>query len=85
MTERHHNFTPKIIIFQKAMCAKNASPRAEVHPKFSDQLIQGYIGGEIFFSQNGSWRVSKDPSFYVDFKYVNLPLGQNASKKRYSR
>jgi hypothetical protein len=30
---------PKIIIFQKITYAKNASPRAELHLKFSDQLI----------------------------------------------
>jgi hypothetical protein len=28
---------------------------------------------ENFFSQKGSCRVSKNPSFYVDFKNVNLP------------
>jgi hypothetical protein len=28
---------------------------------------------KIFFSQKGSCRVSKNPSFYVDFKNVNLP------------
>jgi hypothetical protein len=52
---------------------KNASPRAELHLKFSDQLIDALIGGEIFFSQNGSCRVSKCPSFCVDFNNVNLP------------
>jgi hypothetical protein len=52
---------------------KNASPRAELHLKFSDQLIDALIGGDNFFSQNGSCRVSKCPSFCVDFKTVNLP------------
>jgi hypothetical protein len=28
---------------------KNVSSRAEVHPKFSDQLIEALIGGEILF------------------------------------
>jgi hypothetical protein len=56
---------------------KNASTRAELHLKFSDQLIDALIGGEKFFSQNGSCRVSKCPSFCVDFKNVNLPWGQN--------
>jgi hypothetical protein len=42
---------------------KNASQRAEVNPKFSDELIDALIGGENFFSQNKSCRVSKDPSF----------------------
>jgi hypothetical protein len=37
---------------------KNASPRAELHLKFSDQPIEVLIGGENFFSyQNGSCRV----------------------------
>jgi hypothetical protein len=34
---------------------------------------QPVVGGENFFSQNGSCRVSKYPSFCVDFKNVNLP------------
>jgi hypothetical protein len=42
---------PKIIIFQTQLVEKNASPRAEVDPKFSDQLIEALIGGEIFFSK----------------------------------
>jgi hypothetical protein len=29
--------------------------------------------GEIFFSQNKSCRVTKDPPFWVDFKNINLP------------
>jgi hypothetical protein len=45
----------------------------ELHLKFSDQLIEALIGGEIFFSPNGSCQVSKCPSFCVDFKNVNLP------------
>jgi hypothetical protein len=52
---------------------KNAFLRAELHLKFSDQLIGALIGGEIFSPQNGSCRVSKCPSFCVDFKNVNLP------------
>jgi hypothetical protein len=52
---------------------KNVSPRAELHLKFSDQLSEVLIGGENFFSQIGSCRVSKCPSFQVDFKNVNLP------------
>jgi hypothetical protein len=32
---------------------KNVSLRAEVHQKFSDQLIEALIGGEIFFPQKG--------------------------------
>jgi hypothetical protein len=31
MMEQNHNFTPKGIMFQKTMCAKNVSPCAEVH------------------------------------------------------
>jgi hypothetical protein len=49
---------------------KNAFLRAELHLKFYDQ-----------FSQNGSCRVSKCPSFCVDLKNVNIPLCQNAPKK----
>jgi hypothetical protein len=73
---------PKIIIFQKITCAKNASPCAELPLKFSDQLIEALIGGANFFSQNGPCRVSKCPSFCVDFQNVNLPWGQNAPKKK---
>jgi hypothetical protein len=40
---------PKIIITQKITCAKNAFLRAELHLKFSDQLIEALIEGEIFF------------------------------------
>jgi hypothetical protein len=32
--------------------------------------------GENFFSQNKACRVSKDPSFLVDFKNINLPCGK---------
>jgi hypothetical protein len=53
----------KIIIFKKITCVKNASPCAEVSSKFSDQLIEALIGGDIFFSQNKSCRVTKEPSF----------------------
>jgi hypothetical protein len=52
---------------------KNASLRAELHLKFSDQLIEALIGGENFFPQKGSCRVSKCPSFCVVFKNANLP------------
>jgi hypothetical protein len=31
------------------MCKNKWSPRAEVHLKFSDQLIQGKIWGEKYF------------------------------------
>jgi hypothetical protein len=72
-TDQNYIDMPKIIIFQKITYAKNASPRAELHLKFSDQLIDALIGGEIFFSQNGSCRLSKCPSFCVDLKNVNLP------------
>jgi hypothetical protein len=41
----------KIMIFQKITCAKNAFLRAELHLKFSDQLIEALIGGDIFFSK----------------------------------
>jgi hypothetical protein len=30
-----------LTVFQKTMCTKNASPRAEVYRMFADQLIQG--------------------------------------------
>jgi hypothetical protein len=49
----------KIIIFQKITCVKNASPRAELHLKFSDQLIEALIGSEkCFFSK---WVLSGIP------------------------
>jgi hypothetical protein len=32
---------------------KNVSSRAEVHPKFSHQLIEALVGGEIFFLKIG--------------------------------
>jgi hypothetical protein len=44
---------PKIIIFQKITCAKNAFLRAELPLKFSDQLIEALIGGEIIFLKMG--------------------------------
>jgi hypothetical protein len=34
---------PKIIIFQKITSAKNASPRGELHLKFSDQLTEHFL------------------------------------------
>jgi hypothetical protein len=43
----------KIIIFQKITFAKNAFLRAELHLKFSDQLIEPLTGGEIFFLKMG--------------------------------
>jgi hypothetical protein len=48
-TDQNYIDMPKIIIFQKITCAKNASPRAELHLKLSDQLIEALIGGDIFF------------------------------------
>jgi hypothetical protein len=53
MTEQIHNFRPKRMIFQKTMCTKKCSPRAEFYRKFADQLIQGKIGGENFFLKMG--------------------------------
>jgi hypothetical protein len=45
-TDENYIDMPKIIIFQKITCAKNnLSPRAELHLKFSDQLIEALIGG----------------------------------------
>jgi hypothetical protein len=38
-------------ILKNNLCKKNASPCAEVNSKFSDQLIEALIGGEIFFSK----------------------------------
>jgi hypothetical protein len=37
--------------------------------------------GEIFFSWNRSYRVSKNREFYADFKNANLSYWQNAPKK----
>jgi hypothetical protein len=36
-------------ILKNNLCVKNASPRAEVNPKFSDQLIGALIGVKFFF------------------------------------
>jgi hypothetical protein len=52
-TDQNYIDIPKIIIFQKITYAKNASPRAELHLKFSDQLIDAFIGGENFFLKMG--------------------------------
>jgi hypothetical protein len=41
---------------------KNASPRAELHLKFSDQLIEALIGGENFFLKMG----------HVGYQHVRL-------------
>jgi hypothetical protein len=72
-TDQNYVDMPKIIIFQQITCAKKAFLRPELHLKFSDQLTEALIGGEICFSQKGSCKVSKCPSFCVDFKNVNLP------------
>jgi hypothetical protein len=73
---------PKIIIFQKITCAKkNASPRAELHLKFSDQLIQALIGGEIFFFSKWAMSGIKMSVFCADFKNVNLPWDKMRLKK----
>jgi hypothetical protein len=42
-------------------------------------------GSEIFLFTIWTSSVSKNSEFYVDFKNINLPLWQNAPKKRYSR
>jgi hypothetical protein len=49
--------------FKKQLGFENVSSRAEVHSKICDQLIETVILGEIFFSQNKSCRVTKDPPF----------------------
>jgi hypothetical protein len=59
--------------FKKQLGFENVSSRAEVHSKMCDHLIETFIGCDIFFSQNKSCRVAKDPPFSVDFKNINLP------------
>jgi hypothetical protein len=65
---------PKIMIFQKITCGKNASPRAEPHLKFSDQLIEALIGVKFFFSK---WVMSgiKMSVFLRRFQKCKLTLG----------
>jgi hypothetical protein len=48
-------------------------------------LVKHYIRVKIFFFTMGTYWVSKDAEFYVEFKNVNLPLYKIASKKNYWR
>jgi hypothetical protein len=72
-TDYNQIWHQKETYFKKQLGFGNVSSRAEVYSKICDQLIDTLIGGEFFFSQNKSSRVSKDPPFRVDFKNINLP------------
>jgi hypothetical protein len=57
-------YTKGSYIFSKTTSAKNVSSRAEVHPKFFDQMVEALKGG---------W-VKICPFLHtVDLKNVNLP------------
>ena len=45
--------------------------------------VKHYIRVKIFFFTMGTYWVSKDAEFHVEFKYVNLPLYKIAPKKSY--
>jgi hypothetical protein len=65
---------PKIIIFQKITCAKNVFLRAELHLKFSNQLIEALIGGEIFFFSKWAMLGIKMSVFLRRFKKCKLTV-----------
>jgi hypothetical protein len=48
MTDQNEHSIPKRVIFKKTTSAKNVSSRAEVYPKFTNQLIEAYLRGENF-------------------------------------
>jgi hypothetical protein len=50
------------------------SPRAEVNPKFSDQLIKALIGGENFFLSKGSHVGYQKIRFLRRFQKYKLAL-----------
>ena len=53
-------------------------------PEIFGQALQYILfKREIFFFTIGTYLVSKDADFYVEFKNVNLPLYKIAPKKSY--
>jgi hypothetical protein len=64
---------------------QNASPRAEVHMKFCDQLIGALIGGKFFLSQNESCWVLKKSNLLLRFHNYKLTFVTKFTLKKEAR
>jgi hypothetical protein len=62
-TDQSYIDMPKIIIFQKKLVQKNASTRAELHLKFSDQLLEALKGqSHEKVGEMSVWGISLGPN-----------------------